>query len=388
MALAKLGDGITSITGTFGGSVFKRDASGQHITSKQRHVKKERTPEQKAQNNWYSQIKRTEKQGGEVDNPITESPNEGCVKIYGMKEIHATRTLCLGSPTREGIVYSNLISPNQVVLFTRWYHDLIANRLSPLGWTYEYITTTFPGLPGQLGMTIDEIARIVSQYYRYFKSVEKCSDAEAEIRTRLRFSEIVNRSGFTGPRSMHPKGLSQPGGAVAASALLIALVGAMVIGDSGGYGGKTEGGISFTARRVLIEIGNVMVFGSVKGRPSENCIDYAAVGNPAFQTYTINYWPKASRPVETHIDTLGIFTSHPSTFGPFSYLYTWGEILCVWWGSAYEVETGIYRKVATPGEHHYWSIPVGFCYDNADIYGYVNLLPEYWRPYGEFWPAL
>jgi len=40
MALAKTGNGIISITGKMAGNVFKQDASGQHVQSRPRLVKK------------------------------------------------------------------------------------------------------------------------------------------------------------------------------------------------------------------------------------------------------------------------------------------------------------------------------------------------------------
>lgn len=60
MALAKTGDGIISITGKMAGNIFKRDASGQHVTSCQRHVGTHSTDLQKKQRAWYGGHKRHE----------------------------------------------------------------------------------------------------------------------------------------------------------------------------------------------------------------------------------------------------------------------------------------------------------------------------------------
>lgn len=60
MALVRLDGKIISISGTCGGDVWKRDASGQHITAKQRHVKKPRSTEQQEQNDWYGEKKKHE----------------------------------------------------------------------------------------------------------------------------------------------------------------------------------------------------------------------------------------------------------------------------------------------------------------------------------------
>ena len=388
MALIKTGGGVTDIRGTVGGDVYKRDKSGLHITAKSRIVKKIPSTKQQLQQNWYTTLKRTEGEGGEVDNAITKSPDIGCVKIYAMRKIYATRTTHFGTPQMEGVVYAGAISPQQDAFYARWYHDLLLERSSPLAWAYQFITESYPDAPAQMGMTLEEMAAIVSQYYRYYKGVEHMTNPNAEMMARIRFGQIINEPGFIGSRNINGRGYMTPGETMGGSAFMLLMIGAMVLGESNDYRDKLEGGVQFSGRRVLIEIGDVLVFGSVLGRPSKNCIDYAISGAPAFHLYTINYWPNTYKPVETRIDTLGLFTTNPHSYGLFSFIYTWGKIECGWWGSAYEIEMGVYRHSAPPGAIELYGIPVGFYYPPEDVYGYPSLLPLYWRPFGEEWPVL
>jgi len=47
MAMTKLSPGITEITGTTGGTVYRRDRCGQHTQSTQRRIKRQPSAEQK-----------------------------------------------------------------------------------------------------------------------------------------------------------------------------------------------------------------------------------------------------------------------------------------------------------------------------------------------------
>ena len=98
MALIKPGNGLIDIRGTFGGTVFKRDSSGLHATAKARYIKKNRTPAQEAQNDWYCQKKLEEYAGGPPapDKPEPERPTT--MLIYQLWYIYFERQRTLLAP--------------------------------------------------------------------------------------------------------------------------------------------------------------------------------------------------------------------------------------------------------------------------------------------------
>jgi hypothetical protein len=99
MPLIKTDAGIIDITGRVAGTIYKRDASGLHMTAKSRYVRKPRTQRQIDQNDWYCALKRNEAKGGPAKPDDKEDPDPSALMIYQPLSLSFARTRSFTEPS-------------------------------------------------------------------------------------------------------------------------------------------------------------------------------------------------------------------------------------------------------------------------------------------------
>lgn len=104
MALAKKNSFITSITGKFGGNVFRHDNSGQHVYAYPRIVKKQPTDDQRDQRTWYKELKSVEAKNGVPKDETMEEPDLPAYAIYRPSEFFFYRQRSIFQPAMETVV--------------------------------------------------------------------------------------------------------------------------------------------------------------------------------------------------------------------------------------------------------------------------------------------
>jgi hypothetical protein len=139
MALSKLAPGITSITGKFGGVVFKRDASGQHIVSMQRQLHKPSTPAQKPQRAWYGEHKREEREDPGPRDPILPPKTRTSARVFSLFSATTYRDATIIEPDHAPL-------PDDPAVWAQ--AQTLAEEYLPLIWeqigtTLEFVTWLF-----------------------------------------------------------------------------------------------------------------------------------------------------------------------------------------------------------------------------------------------------
>ena len=387
MSLIKPGNGITDIRGTFGGTVFKRDSSGLHATSAPRRVNANPTDAQKNQRAWYASLKRAEVIGEEPETPFEKPRDPAEVSIFSMDYMIAYRSWHLVKPTVINLIAHVEPLPGAVSFLNRFYgqHTILDIPIEP--WAIDYVNNSWPGLIDKWGLDADDVARILQNYYEYYNKTCKFSPATSMAKSKELFTKAINEQGAQYSRTIRPKGSSFPINKVGGIIATVALFGSMVLAAVEMFNEDVKGWIRFNRRRVLIEMGDFTCFGSLMGRPSANCLDFLAVGAPAFQGYIIATDYSLGGDYPTSIDPTLLFSAVYSYIG-YNYLFRWSTIYSKWNHVAEVIYANTYRMKASPETLDWFGIPVGFYYTAPDVVGYPALLPDYWREWPEEGPRL
>lgn len=398
MTLIKTSSGIIDITGRVGGDIYKRDASGLHITAKNRYVRKPKTQRQIDQNNWYCAIKRAEAISNRLDYPLGQTMDQPDtpfekprdppgVAVYSMHHMYADRTWAEGFPLPIGICYASLEEPAVRNWIKNYYpqYELESRAINP--YWLEYVNTHHPTMAADWNMTNFAVAAVLDRYYEYFKEVLKEPDVVAATHAIDHFEKQVKANTIKYTRVAKPRGWELAMERFGGQVLISVFAGLALFIISAAVYGTYRGWVHFNKRRVLLAIGDITVFGSLLGRPSKKMLDFVVVGPPSFPSFTLEYDPSDVYANETVFDPILSITEVDQHIG-YHYVFTWSEIHTRWCREAVMISQDVYRMNADPATIDFFGIPVGYRYPVSDYYDYNTKLAEYWRRLPEVGPLL
>jgi len=345
MALIKPSAEITDISGKFGGVYFSRDKTGLHISAMPRVIKKEPTPAQKDQRNFYGNLKREEnarakanrsklKDAQSVIEEYEQPETENTALILSLTNIWARRTPTLFQPeqmTMAGLDFYEMYIKEQIE-----HHPDFWNLPS-------FLTKDFLIL----------LARkfyLISRYTWGVVAGESAIDAMAFIRLYV-LEAISARNAiiiFGTYLDLVP---------------VLVVAGFLIFWKVYDFIQGVDAHTDFTKGRVAIRLKSNWFWGQLVARPSKKMFDFCIISPIPF--FPFKWFSDVDYPLyrKNWFSFLGTWQTAEYVF-PFWYVNSWGEMECYQRGYAFKIRENVYRLEAPESQIRFWEQPIGWQTDS------------------------
>lgn len=326
MALIKTNSMITDIRGRLAGNVFKRDSSGLHITAKNRYIRKEKTPYQIAQNDWYCALKREEYSKGPPapEEPEPHSPSTGL--LYQADYITFIRKRTLLQPDVQNVPdYWDGKSEAGMFILDNW------NMISKV----PHITQLFAS------------ELLYHYWYRNFYTYKMTYQA-AKLAAQEQLMDWV------GNRLLYADiAIEIPRWTTATGFLIVAVIHDFFSPHTIVH--------RFSAGESVIRLGDDFYWARLIARPSKKMYDFLLGPVHSIPPLTTTYYPERE---DGHSYILGYGQAYQTNIiMPLHWnVFVWHQLEITSRVEVYMTSLGFLRCCMRPGDIHYYNVPVGWTF--------------------------
>jgi len=335
MTLIKLDGKIISITGRVGGTVFKRDGSGQHATALARRAASMPSNGQKEQQNWYGQKKYCERHG----------------PLPGPRDLHPPTPPGVAISSVDAIHWEELASEDEPSMEVVWVEASVEDIFRIYVNTNWHWISTIPGITPELAF------KLLCKWYWELTRAHGIPQVGALHRV---FQHMDNLAFFIEPAFVESL--------IALAQLVIVITIGAVIGH---LLYKATQGHSFVTGEGIIRIGNDIYWARLIRRPSQHMGDFM-LGPPIFLPGVSHDIHEVFPLTKANTFNYNLLYDHVLyRNGQWFVIYD-SKIVTEFVGDGYWIKDGVYRARLSETQWNRYGVPVGWTYPYENPFGFVD----------------